>query len=332
MKRIGIWITLALIAIMVFAYPGTAAAQTPPDIIHSYVVTIDPQSDGSLLMKYDFDYEATTDFPSDTQYLQIGVPNTNFEIVDFSPKNFIVEAKAIKAGKSQVELDFYKLPKKGDRFKISFTIKQKSMIYKVDDNNVSFKFVPGWFDFAEIKELKEVISLKNLKVVKVEPSSVIQEDGMATFITKDMAVNDKAEPVIIITSRDSYPKFDDKDLTSESGSSGSLSVGVIVILVILGIVLLVIIIGVVSGLDGGDDDGYSGGGYIGGLGRGGGRSSGGGGSFSGRGSSCACVSSCACACACAGGGRVGCAERGLQVLNWYISHQKEGGKDDETIS
>ena len=316
---------------MVFAYPGTAAAQTPPDIIHSYVVTIDPQPDGSLLMKYDLDYEATTDFPSDIQHLQIGVPNTNFEIVDFSPKDFIVEAKAIKAGKSQVELDFYKLPKKGDRFKISFTIRQKSMIYKVDDNNVSFKFIPGWFDFAEIKELKEIINLKDLKLVKVEPTSVLQEDGLATFTTKDIGVNDKAEPVVIITSRDSYPKLEDKDLTSESGSSGSLSVGLIVVLVILGIIVIIVIIGVVVGFDG-DDDGYSGGGYIGGLGRGGGRSSGGGGSFSGRGSSCACVSSCACACACAGGGRVGCAERGLQVLNWYISHQKEGGKDDETIS
>ncbi|QUH26385.1 hypothetical protein [Serpentinicella alkaliphila] len=54
---------------------------TPPDIIHEMLVKITPNTDGSLNISYEFDYEATTDFPPNIQYLQIGVANSDFTLL-----------------------------------------------------------------------------------------------------------------------------------------------------------------------------------------------------------------------------------------------------------
>jgi hypothetical protein len=327
MKKI-IQILLLILVVITFicGFSQTAKAEIPPDIIHSYTITIDPQTDGSLLIKYELDYEATTDFPSDIQYLQIGVPNTDFEVVDFAPKDFIVQAKEIKAGTSQVQLDFYKLPLKGDRFTISFTIKQRSMAYSTDDGNICFQFIPGWFDFAEITELREIINLENLNVVSTDPETSI-ESGKMVFVVNNMEANEKAPAITVIATKDSYPNLNEDDLVTKNQATGGIGIGGAILIIILVVVVIMIIAAAASG---GGDGGYGGGGYFGGYGgSSSGRSGGGDGGFSGRGSSCACVSSCACACACAGGGRVGCSERGLQVTHWLQEHNPDGENDEK---
>lgn len=334
---------LVLSLIVISFVPASAA--TPPDIINSYVVTINPQPDGSLLMKYDFDYEATTDFPRDIQYLEIGVPNTNFEIVSYEPKGFITGAKAIKSGKSQVHLDFAKLPLKGDKFKFSFVIKQGSMAYKADENNISFKFVPGWFDFAEIKELKVIVSSKGLSVTKTEPEPASKSDSEITWVTKNMKPDQKAAPIIMVCSKSSYPNLPESVTKNGNNSvegSGNIGLGAILLIILLVIILFLGLLFLLADSDDYDSGGYGGGGYKGGYYSGSSyrsssgssssrssRSSGGSGDFSGRGSSCACVSSCACACACAGGGRVGCAERGYQVLHWLLTQKSEAKENKD---
>jgi len=334
---------IAFLIVLFCSFP--VFAQTPPDIINNYTITIDPQTDGSLLMKYEFNYEATTDFPSNIQYLEIGVANSDFEIVSYNPHGFITGAKANKSGTSQVHLDFAKLPIKGDKFQFDFVIKQKNMLYKADEENIGFKFIPGWFDFAEIKELKVIINPKSLTVTKTDPEPIIKDANQMIWITKNMGPNEKAKAVTFICSNESYPELqkdtlNDKDPNEENGGA----FGLILIIIIVIIVVIFIFTLILGSGDSYGDGGYSGGGYSGGffggssLGGGtsssgggsssSGRSSGGGGSFGGGGSSCACVSSCACACACAGGGRVGCSERGFEITNWLIKSQKQSKERD----
>jgi hypothetical protein len=337
MRRSSWLIILAVIILLVFVPISVGSAQTPPDIIHSYVITIDPQTDGSLLMTYNFDYEAATDFTDEIPYVEIGVPNSDFEITDYGPKDFIKNAEKNISGGSWVHLDFYELPKEADRFNFYFTIEQNSMIYETDEG-FGFKFIPGWFSFAEVSELKVILLTEGLEICSLEPEPVNDTNGEIFWITKDMVEDQKADPIIVVSDLNSYPDLTEEQLVSESGSVG----GVVLIIFIVIIVLFLIIFFVVT-IAG--DDGYDGGGYGGGYHGGGFRgsggtssgsrfggsgsaSSGGSGSFSGRGSSCACVSSCACACACAGGGRVGCSERGFQVLHWIISKQKNDKAGD----
>lgn len=310
-----------LVSFMIAGWPAQAGG--PPDKINSYVVSVTPQPDGTLQMRYEFDYLATTDFPKDIQYLEVGVPNTNFKILECGPKEWVTGAKAITSGKSQVHLDFARLPKAGDKFQFYFVINQGNMAYPAGED-ISFKFVPGWFDFAEIEELRVswVLPSDNSLVKKLDPPPAIRDGNQVVWVTKKMVPNQKADPITLIYVKSAFPGLKE---VKQGESSGGIPTRVIVLIVVIVVIIVFVVIFVVC------DDGYGGGGYAGGYhsgggGGGGGRGGGGGGGFSGRGSSCACVSSCACACACAGGGRVGCSERGFEILHWLLGKKGSARK------
>jgi hypothetical protein len=340
------WVVLLMILAAIL--PAPARADIPPDIIHRFEVVITPQNDGSLLISYDLDYEATSDFTNDIPYVQIGVPNSNFTIREWGPTPLLKGAKAITSGKSLVELDFARLPKKGERFKLHFAVLQGNMAYKAGED-VSFKFIPGWFDYAKVSELRVTWMLPSdtTLVKSVDPKPDSQGDNRATWVTFNLGTNQKAKAVTLIFAPAAFTELKlvtaAQPTTSQDGES--VNWGLILVIIIVVVVVIIFTIAVVSS----SDDGYSGGGYAGGNYRGGGdygggwsgssgrssgssgsssgRSGGGGGGFGGRGSSCACVSSCACACACAGGGRVGCAERGLDVTYWLAECE---GKEENS--
>ena len=289
------------------------SAATPPDIIHSMVVEITPQPDGSLTMVYSFDYEATTDFPSDIQYLEIGVPNPDFTLQSYTPASLISKGHAKRGSKtSQVHLSFSQLPKAGDRFQFSFAIKQKSMIYKSGEE-VSFQFRPGWFDFAAIKEVKVLIDTSGLKQVNMKPTASETASGKAIWVTKNLKPDEKTKLITVTCARSSFPQLANRDI-KETPSNSNLFLAAICTLVVL-----IIAIRLVSKIG---RCNFAGGRYIGGdrvgfnLSQNVSSRSGGGG-FGGGG--CAC----ACACACAGGGRVGCSERGYQVTYWMLRQKHQ---------
>lgn len=327
MKTIKILLSLvlALIALVPLAVP--VAAGGPPDVINTYVVTVTPNDDGTLVMRYDLDYTATTDFPSGSAYLEVGVPNSDFQLLDWGPKPWVTSANAKTGGGSWVHLDFAQLPKAGDHFTINFTIKQSKMAYPTGDD-VSFKFTPGWFDFAEIKKLtiNWKLPAKDL-VKKLDPAPANQGDNLAVWEAKDLAPNQKYT-VSLLIAKAAFPKLSEATTTTSDPDAATDNGWIIIVVLVVVLVIIVIIVIAVAAENGGysgssgGGGGYHGGGYSGGSsssgggssssGSSGGRSSGGGGSYSGRGSSCACVS-CACACACAGGGRAGCSEKGFDV-------------------
>lgn len=177
---------MILLVVLFSVFTIRASAATPPDIIHEMDVNITPKSDGSLNINYALDYEAATDFPSDTQYLEVGVPNSDFTLVDYSHTSLISNAYEKKSGTSQVHLNFSRLPKKGDRFQFNFTINQRSMMYEAGNNNVSLQFRPGWFDFAVINELKVILNTGNFSPIKFDPVPGETNSTGAVWITRNM--------------------------------------------------------------------------------------------------------------------------------------------------
>ncbi len=314
-----------------------------PDVIGQYSVHITPQDDGTLVMDYRFsNYCATTDFPADKPYLQVGVPNRNFDLVDWGPKSapnsqtqvWVTSANALQGVNSQVQLNFNKQPLAGECWDLNFTIAQRQMAYAQGSNEVSFQFTPGWFDFAKINTLTITWDLPAdpSLVHKTEPTPTNGQQ-QAIWTNTGMAPNDKFT-VTITYAKSAFPNLAAAGLPSNAptppSSTGEADYTWIFCLVILIIILVIVLPLIVRSFagDGGYGRGY-GGGYYGGLGRpfiggdedtdsGGGspraRSGGGGGGFAGRGSSCACAcASCACACACAGGGRAGCTRKGFDI-------------------
>lgn len=307
--------------------PNAGAAE--PDVIKQYSVTVTPRSDGTLDMVYVFDYCATTDFPSGSAYLDVGVANSSFELVDYNPRDWVTNAYAKTDGGSWVHLEFAHLPLAGECFTFDFTIHQSAMAH-LSGEEVAFQFTPGWFDFARIEALRITWAEPNdtsfVKSLDPQPTSVAE--GKAVWETTNLAPNQKFT-VNLVVAKSAFPDLNTEaaaqPVPAEGGGGGDM---LLVLCVVIAVILVVIVLVAVlmsessgSYSSGESIGGYHGGGiYTGGSSgsrstgsSSGGRTSGGGGSYSGRGSSCACVHSCACACACAGGGRAGCSRKGFDV-------------------
>lgn len=341
LMKVVIRLVLVLLSVMLFVPVPVTVAAGPPDTINLYQVTVTPEQDGSLVMKYEFDYLATTDFPQDSAFLEVGVPNKDFTLTEFGPKPFVKKAFTQTSGVSQVRLEFDHLPRKGENFKLNFSIKQGSMAYALGDN-VTFTFIPGWFSFAEIKLLRIVWKLPTdaSLIGKLSPPPTKQSEGQAIWETTNLAPNAKF-PVTIYVAKKAFDSLKAIEAPLQptpgnppSSSSGSIQWGEILFWAFVIVLVLIIVIALLAAIGGGG--GYSGsiGGHTGGssifgdvasgiadtvFGGGGGGFSGGGGGSSG----------CACACACAGGGRAGCSKRlGFDVSLFLKSLKRQEPKED----
>ena len=329
-KRIFKWfLSLGLLFALATLLPSSAKADQP-DVIGQYTVHVMPQDDGTLVMEYRFsNYCATTDFPIDQTYLQVGVPNRNFDLVDWGPKSapdsqtkvWVTSARSLQGVTSQVQLNFNKQPLVGECWELYFTIKQSQMAYGQGSDEVTFQFTPGWFDFAKINALTVTWDLPSDQSLlhKVDPAATSGQN-QAVWTETNLAPNQKFT-VTITYAKLALPSLVamPESQPNPPSSSASQDNSAFLCWIVLAVILLVIAARVFRlwGSDGGYGSGWGGafyGGSGGGLlGSGGGsRSGGGGGGFAGRGSSCACAS-CACACACAGGGRAGCTRKGFDV-------------------
>ena len=323
------WIlSLGLLLALAALLPRLVTAQQP-DVIGQYTVHVTPQDDGTLVMDYRFsNYCATTDFPSDKPYLQVGVPNRNFDLVDWGPKSapnsqtkvWVTSADPLQGVTSQVQLNFNKQPLAGECWDLNFTIRQRQMAYAQGSDEVGFQFTPGWFDFAKINALTVTWDLPadQTLIHKTDPAPT-STPNQAVWSDTNLAPNDKFT-VTITYAKSAFP-----NLTAPSASAPSppsSAAGEDNSAFLCGIVLLILFFIVMARFLSfwGSDGGYGGGlggaflrGFGGGFsGSSSSRSGGGGGGFAGRGSSCACAS-CACACACAGGGRAGCTRKGFDI-------------------
>ena len=256
-------------------------ADTPPDVLDSYIIAIVPQSDGSLSMIYTLNnYCAKSDWPSEYPYLQIGVPKSQFTISDWGPRdgvNRVVNAEPINYNGTFVQLDFdsSNLPRNGDCFNLYFTIVQYKMAYPNDaDGTVTFKFVPAGWNFP--------INVNTLTVTWALPSdpSLVKLMQPAPTVTDATSVswvwsNPSSDAADMFTDATVQMAYDNSafTLTTDAtavgnsatssgnggeGTSGGLSGGTILLIIVVAAVVL-IIIGVViyNWTSGGSDDSYS---------------------------------------------------------------------------
>lgn len=160
--RLLIGFGLAVLSLGLLCAPLTVvAADIPPDQLESYTISVTPQADGSLVMSYAlYNYCAKSDWPSDIPYLQVGVPNGNFIISEFGPKDGVIKvvnAEKIVSGGTFVQLDFdaSNLPKDGDCFNLNFSIVQGRMAYSSPESgDITFELIPAGWDFPiQVKTL-----------------------------------------------------------------------------------------------------------------------------------------------------------------------------------
>lgn len=299
------------------------AADPPPDILDAFAITVFPQTDGMLNMTYLLkNYCTKSDWPSDQPYLQIGIPNENFTLVENS-----ILAKGVaftkpetikEIGATFVQLDFdeAKLPKKDDCFDLGFSIVQGKMAFPdpQDATHVTFKYIPPSWDFdIQVKKLIVTWALPaDPSLVKLaDPKPVM--DAMNMTWSWDNPSKDSNNMYDVATIKLAYDKsaFTLSDAATTDTEPYTLSLsgfwGSTCCWVIFWILLVILVIWILAAwarsADSGDGFGTS---FVGVAGDFADAVVEAGGSGGSSGGSSGCASGCACACACAGGGKVGC--------------------------
>jgi hypothetical protein len=321
---------------------ASVRADTPPDILDSYAIAVTPNADGTLVMNYTLTKYCTySNWPTETPYLQIGVPNVNFTVSDWGPKdgtNKVVNAEVITSGGSFVQLDFdpSNLPKNGDCFDLHFTILQGKMAYPDPENgNITFKFIPaGWNFSIKVNTLVVTWALpKDQSLLKVvDPKPVRQDEKNMVWEWTNPAMDASHmfhDSGIKLAYDKSVFTLSDSATTNTDAENGASQLDCCTILIVIAVILLIIFIicVIAEAYTSGDGIGPAfvtvTGAIVDTL-----ASSGGGeGGSSGNSSGCACAG-CACACACAGGGKVGCSRKaiGISCVSRVISMmEKKGG-------
>jgi hypothetical protein len=354
-------VLFTIVLLLLFILPSSALAQGPPDVIHEYLVTIEPQLNGDLNMRYDFDYCASTDFPANSAYLDISMANRNFKILDYGPRDWVTDADE---NGGVAHLEFASLPKAGDCFKFWFTVNQQEMANPKGEE-VSFQFWPGMFTFAETKHL--VVAWK----MPADPTSIlfkntepVETNGYMVWETSNLAP-EKSLTIELLYTKAAFPELkqaatasnnssNNGDSQPANSSGGGIKFSLLSCLCMI-MVFLVICYFIYTwnrSSSDNDDSDYGTGSWIGtsptattnaprrprptysapscvstpSRPK---RRTGGGGSRSGRTTSCACVSSCACACAgSSSSGRAGCTQKGF-IIGFKEYAKRLKNKKDE---
>jgi len=284
---------------------GICYQPKPQDIIHQYLVTVEPLDDGSLDIEYHIVWEAL-DTSEALTWVEIGMANDNFSVYpDSVSSNVFIYSKYIDGDYVSLRLDFERAYLGGEVVEFSFKINQKDMLCK-NDKGYFYEFVPGWFNAIQVEHYEFLWSMDNSK-------DYVQQGNLDYGEYSKMTVQYGSDDFVGCQTV-KYEPFNDVDAYNELGEQKA---GIIV-LCCLGAALLIIaqvyIVDCYVSYDRGrgfmTGHGYyvhtygrSNPHYIRArdqynakhAGRSGGRSGGG----------CAC----ACACACAGGGRAGCSQK-----------------------
>ena len=285
---------------------GICYQPKPQDVIHQYLVTVEPLEDGSLDIEYHLVWEAL-DTSEALTWVEIGMANENFFVYsDSVSSNITASSKYTDEDYVSLRLDFDRAYRGGEVVEFSFKINQKDMLCK-NDKGYFYEFVPGWFNAIQVKHY-EFRWIMDGSEDHVQQGSL--DYGEYSKMTVQYGMRDFAGCPIV-----GYEPFDGYGVYNELQEDK----GGVIALCCLGAVLLIIaeVYIVDCYVSYGRGRGFlTGHGYhvhtygrsnphyirardkynathAGRSGRGGG----------GRG--CAC----ACACACAGGGRAGCSQK-----------------------
>jgi hypothetical protein len=127
--------------------------QAPLDEIENYTITVTPSSDATLNLEYHFVWkvlDSTSEGP--LTWVKIGVPNrfvSDFAIVEGDIKNI----SYLSEEGSYLAISFNQSYEAGEVLSFGFSFHQER-IFTLSDEQVRYRFNPGWFDAIRVKNLE----------------------------------------------------------------------------------------------------------------------------------------------------------------------------------
>lgn len=283
--------TLAiLLSLLTFFFVlALESGAAPLDKIDLYEVSVQPQTNGDLLISYYLRWtvlDSTKEGP--LEWVKLGVANAAHTIEKVAGD----ASKARSMGNSFIRVDLKRAFHAGETAKFAVTLRQRNLLmYRGERSsapNASFdyyyRFTPGWFPSIEVQSYRFVW--------KGEPLTPSWHNADASsdnylFWTGSLHPDQRREMQVAYAKGIFGPKAHAFNHTAQAEPSTSLSDLLVKLLPLPIIIVILILSRFLFGFNRGR--GFYGGGH-------------------GRGGSCACAG-CACACACAGGGRAGCSQK-----------------------
>lgn len=150
LRRLSAGILVSIVVLLLFAAPAVAQ-DTGTYRINDYIVTLEPQEDGRVLMTYEQEWQVLS---GGIPWITVGLPNRYFEIQD-SGGDIADISDASGGGFYGVRLDLTKNFTAGETFDVRFTVLQSRILERLTDENLwRIAFTPGWYDRADIGHLQ----------------------------------------------------------------------------------------------------------------------------------------------------------------------------------
>jgi hypothetical protein len=141
---------ILVLALLLLAV-ASVSADTGTYKINNYIVTLEPQNDGRVLITVEQQWEVLS---GSIPWVTVGLPNNKFEIRDFSGDVSRV-SNGSSGGFYGVRVDLDEDYQPGQTFNLKFTVLQGNLLERLtDENKWRINYTPGWYDRAAIGHLQ----------------------------------------------------------------------------------------------------------------------------------------------------------------------------------
>jgi hypothetical protein len=232
LRRLSVGILISIVVLLSFPLP--VSADTGTYKILDYIVTLEPQNDGRVLITVAQQWQVTS---GDIPWVTVGLPNQSFEIKDFSG-----DVSGVSDGSGSgfygVRLDLTKDFKQGSIFNIKFAVLQSKILERLTSENVwRIGFTPGWYDRAPIAHLQinlvspvDYTTYTSVSPMPAVKGNVLTWEGSNLGPGQQMTVTVKSADGSFLTAAEPAVK-------SSSGGLGSGFWVFVIILVIIGLLI-----------------------------------------------------------------------------------------------
>lgn len=228
-NKVGIFLFTLLTMLCTFVLP--VAADTPTDVIENYVITVEPNEDATLNIRYRIDWRVLeSESLGPMTWVKIGIPNRHADEVVGLTDNI----ESIRQDGNYVEIHFTESYYADERCSFEFSIRQDHM-YQVDRFEAGatvYEFTPGWFDEMYVDRME--IRWNSEKATEFTPACLIDDP----YYCWETALAPGEKFTVTVTYPNDAFAFDLSKQNEEKSETDS------VIVTILAIIIMIVIIAV----------------------------------------------------------------------------------------
>ena len=146
---LGVLIALQLLLVLLCVFYDPQ----PQDIINEYNITVNPLSDGTLDVRYEFVW-TPIDESEPLTWVEIGMANDEYAVIEGSLSSNIKSVqKYVEDDYISLRVYFHTPYIAGDTLRFAFTVNQKRLLCK-NDKGYFYEWVPGWFNYTPVESYR----------------------------------------------------------------------------------------------------------------------------------------------------------------------------------